>query len=267
MPNSRSRNISSRRTRSSTLKYTKGGIPKIIHQIWIGDKLPPIIKLYTSTFKYIPEYKYKLWGNEDLNLYNFPLTWKYISKLLKSKKIIWAKIADLMRLEILYHHGGVYVDTTMEYVKNLDKVINNSSKFIMSNESDCGLKCRGNRGKLFISNSFIASVPQYKVLARLLSDEYLSNIDFSLPANICTGPYYVRTGIKRISDVKMLPRKYIYPFSYDLHDYDKCISYHEQPGFIKTKYFNQTWYIKYPCDAFKDAVMIKHWDIGGTWIK
>lgn len=270
MVKSRSRKNNSRSKRfrkNNLLKYTIGGIPKIIHQIWIGNTLPPIIKLYTSTFKNIPGYYYKLWGNDDLNSHNFPLTWKYISKLLKSEKIIWAKIADLMRLEILYHFGGVYVDTTMEYIKNLDKVINNTSKFIMSNESDCGLQCRGNRGKLFISNSFIASVPEYKVLKRLLSEEYLSNIDFSVPANIATGPYYVRTGIKRKSDVKMLPRKYIYAFSYDLHDYDKCISYDEQPGFIKTKYFNQVWYIKYPCDSFKDAVMIKHWDIGGTWRK
>ena len=247
------------------IEYTKGGIPKIIHQIWIGSSIPSIIKEYTKTFKYIPDFKYKLWGNKELNKTNFPLIWKYINKLLKKEKIVWAKIADLMRLEILYHHGGIYVDTTMEYIDDLDKYIDNTSKFIMSNELDCGLKCRGQSNKLYISNSFIASVPEYKVLGRLLSEEYLSKIDFKLPANIATGPYYVRTGIKNKSDVKMLPRKLIYPFNYDLHIYDKCISYEAKPGFKKVNYFNQIWYIKIPCKTFSDAIMIKHWDIGGTW--
>ena len=141
-----------------------------------------------------------------------------------------------MRLEILYHIGGVYIDTTIEYVKNLNKILNIDSKFIMSNEENCGLKCIGSKG-LYISNSFIASMPKYKVIERLVSHEYLSSIDFSLPANVSTGPYYVRTGIKRNSDVKMLPTKYIYPISYNSHKDDKCVSYKKQPDFIKTKYF------------------------------
>ena len=247
------------------VSYTKGGIPKIIHQIWIGAKMPSIIKAYTKTFKNIPEYSYKLWGNKDLNENNFPLTWKYINKILNKNKIVWAEIADLMRLEILYHHGGVYVDTTMEYIDGLDDVLDITSKFIMSNEEDCGLDCRGNKNKLYISNSFIASIPEYKVLKRLLSEKYLSKIDFSLPANMATGPYYVRSGIKRRDDVKMLPRKLIYAFNYNLHGNDECILYAKKKGYKKLKYFDQIWYVKIPCDQFEDAIMIKHWDIGGTW--
>lgn len=178
-------------------------IPRIIHQIWIGKAIPPIVKLYMGTFKKQEGFKYKLWTNEDLNKDNFPITYKYIKKLLSKKKVVYAMIADLMRLEILYHYGGIYIDTTMECVKPLDFISNYLKKypFIMSNEENCGLRCRGNNGMLFISNSFIASVPKYKVLERLLSDKYLESIDFRLPANIATGPYYVRTGIK---DIMML---------------------------------------------------------------
>ena len=246
-------------------------IPKKIHQIWIGGEIQPIIAIYTSTFKNIKGFEYKLWGNSDLKKANFPKTWKYISNLMSREKPIWAQITDLMRLEILHRHGGIYVDSTMEYIgkkNSLEKMIETTSKFIMSNESDCGLKCGNGHGELYISNSFIASVPKYKVLTRLLSNKYLSKIDLDKPANKSTGPYYVRTGILDKDDVKMLPINLIYPFNYDTEDsQDPCISETSKRQFIKTSYFKQDWYIKVPCNAYKDAIMIKHWDIGGSWIK
>lgn len=241
-------------------------IPKIIHQIWIGDSLPPILKLYMSTFKNQKNFQYKLWRNKDLTKENFPITYKYIKKILSKKKIVYAMIADLMRLEILYHWGGIYVDTTMECLKPLDNLLKTKSPFIMCNEEPCGLKCRGDEGKLFMSIGFIASVPGYKVLKRLLSEKYLEKIDFDLPANMATGPYYVRKGIKRYSDVKLLPTKYIYPLG--IEDEDPCFSLEKNTGFKKVKYNNEkNYYIKFPCTYFKNekVYMTKHWPTGKTW--
>lgn len=243
-------------------------IPKIIHQIWIGNSMPPIIELYTESFKKQKGFKYRLWLNEDIKRENFPLTYKYIKRLLARKRVIYAMISDLMRLEILYHHGGIYVDTTMECVKSLNSILKDESPFIMSNENPCGLKCRGKYNKLFISNSFIASIPKYKVLERLLSEKYLKSIDFNIPANLATGPYYVRTGIKRHKDVKLLPTKYIYPFNYK--DEDPCISLEKKKGFRKVKYNDEKqYYIKFPCTFYKkeNVYIIKHWSLGKTWIK
>lgn len=243
-------------------------IPRIIHQIWIGKAIPPIVKLYMKTFKNQRGFEYKLWSNKDLTENNFPITYRYIKKILSKKKVVYAMIADLMRLEILYHHGGVYVDTTMERLKSIEKILKTKSQFIMSNEEPCGLKCRGENNKLFISNSFIASIPEYKVLKRLLSEEYLKSIDFNLPANLATGPYYVRTGIKRHTDVKILPTKYIYPF--DFEEQDPCVYLEKRKGFRKIKYNDEkNYYIKFPCTCYKDdnVYIIKHWSVGGTWIK
>ena len=245
-------------------------IPRVIHQIWIGKSIPPIIKLYMNTFKNQKKqnnFKYKLWSNKDLTKDNFPITYRYIKKILSKKKVIYAMIADLMRLEILYHHGGIYVDTTMELVKPIDDILKNKSPFIMSCEEPCGLKCRGDEGKLYISNSFIASVPGYKVLERLLSDKYLKSIDFDSWANMATGPYYVRKGIKRHSDVKMLPTNYIYPLSFE--DEDPCVSLEKKRDLKKIKYNDEKYYyIKFPCTSYKNhnVYMIKHWSVGKTWL-
>ena len=97
--------------------------------------LPSIVERYMSTFRNMEGYTYKLWGNVDLTRENFPRTWKYIQELLNKPKIIYAMIADLMRLEILFRHGGIYVDASMEALKNLDVIFEKTdASFIMSNE-------------------------------------------------------------------------------------------------------------------------------------
>ena len=251
-----------------------GYIPKLIHQIWIGPRLPPILGKYCSTFKNMKGYRYKLWRTKDLHEANFPHTWKYIEKLLQAPKIIYAMIADLMRIEILYHHGGIYVDTSFEAVKNLDVILDHTkAKFIMSNELSCGLKCRGGDKKaLYISNSFIVSTPGYIVLSRLISNEYLSMIDFTTNANYATGPYYVRSGILSYKEIKILPTTMIYPYNYGEKNhnddfFDECFSLERKDGFRKYGYFNNTYFLKFPCKAYPNAIMIKNFEIGGTWKK
>ena len=40
-------------------------IPKIIHQIWIGEEMPDKLKGFTDKMKSEhPDYEYYLWGNE-----------------------------------------------------------------------------------------------------------------------------------------------------------------------------------------------------------
>ena len=234
--------------------------------------MPSIIKYYTSTFKKLEDegFEYRLWGNEDINEINFPKTFTTINKLLSRTKILYAQIADIMRLEILYNHGGIYVDTTMEYIGNIDNIPIDEYPFILSNEKNCGLDCVGKYDKKFISNSFIASVPRYIVLERLLDkkkmDEILINYN-NYPVNVLSGPYYLRRGIEDESEVKVLDINLIYPFNYENEDnFDKCLSYDEKIGYEKEQYFDNVFYIKKPCDEYKDSVMIKHWDVGGSWI-
>jgi mannosyltransferase OCH1-like enzyme len=249
-------------------------IPKFIHQIWIGNIMPSILNKYTSSFKNMEGYGYKIWTNKDLTETNFPKTWKYIDLLLNKKKIKYASIADLMRLELLFWYGGIYVDTSFEAIKNLDVILDNypNSSFIMSNESNCGLDCKGIKKKHYISNSFIISKPGYIVLERLLSEEYLSNINFRQKANFATGPYYVRTGILNNNEVTMIPTNLVYSYNYDDDEenekfFEECFSHRKRKGYRKYSYNDETYYIKFPCKAYPNAVLIKNFEIGGSWKK
>ena len=94
-------------------------IPKIIHYCWFGKgNLPKLAeKCIESWKKYCPQYKIVCW-NED----NFDINQnKYAKEAYEAGK--WAFVSDYVRLKVLYDEGGIYLDTDVELVKPLDKLI------------------------------------------------------------------------------------------------------------------------------------------------
>lgn len=94
-------------------------IPKVIHYCWFGDKPIPKMakKCLKSWGKYCPGYEIKLW-NED----NFDLNCnQYVKEAYEAKK--WAFVTDYARLYIVYHYGGIYLDTDVELIQPLDSLL------------------------------------------------------------------------------------------------------------------------------------------------
>jgi mannosyltransferase OCH1-like enzyme len=92
-------------------------IPRVIHQIWIGGKVPEVFKAYMQSWiaKH-PGWEYKLWCDEDvktLHLYNRALYESVDNPGVKS---------DILKWEIIYQFGGVYVDVDFECLKPLDQL-------------------------------------------------------------------------------------------------------------------------------------------------
>jgi mannosyltransferase OCH1-like enzyme len=100
-------------------------IPKIVHQIWIGPKKRPDIwmdgvKEFCKTYGY----EYVLW--DDAKVSDFMLINKEqydIEKTYNGK-------SDILRYEILYRNGGIYVDADMAITNHekLNTLINNFDK-------------------------------------------------------------------------------------------------------------------------------------------
>lgn len=97
-------------------------IPKIIHVIWINGKIqdcsvPKELKKYIDTWKDMhPDWEYKLWTDADvekIKLHN--------QDLYDDAKNFGMK-SDILRYEIVYKYGGVYVDTDLECLKPLDRL-------------------------------------------------------------------------------------------------------------------------------------------------
>ncbi len=75
------------------------------------------IKCIESWHKFMPDYEYKLW-NED----NFDLSCnQYVYEAYEAKK--YAFVTDYVRLYALYTEGGIYMDTDVEVLKPYDDLL------------------------------------------------------------------------------------------------------------------------------------------------
>ena len=268
-------------------------IPKKVHLIWIGGDPPDYFELFLQTFeKYLSEFSIKVWGNKDLTRKNFPKTYSYIQKAkkLQGKPIKdeenntllddnyepykyskWAQITDLMRLEIVYNHGGYYFDTTFEILKPMYNLLNKEGvHFVGCNEIP-----RFNNVHI-LSNSFFGATKGNIILKRLLSKTRLNNIDFFDHAvDFQTGPGYLRSGIKSNDNYFIFPTTYFYPFveeyspgidpPYRKSSKNKC---HDTKKRRKTmKHLkNNKGYLDFPCKKYPKSYALKHWQLGKSWL-
>lgn len=110
-------------------------IPKIIHFCWFGNKkIPKEYKRYIATWKkYCPEYKIYCWTEKKYNIKKN----KFMQTAYQNRK--WGFVPDYARLDIIYHYGGIYLDTDVEVLRNLDDLLKNKMFVGMENGNSIAL--------------------------------------------------------------------------------------------------------------------------------
>ena len=78
-------------------------IPKIIHQLWIGNKPSPSRFMDTWKEKH-PEYEYISWNEQEIKKRQIHFS---CQNRIDDMEEINGK-ADIMRWEILYHYCGIF---------------------------------------------------------------------------------------------------------------------------------------------------------------
>lgn len=93
-------------------------IPKIIHYCWFGgNPLPADVKQCIESWKKMcPDYEIKRWDESNFDVNAHPFT-----KAAYEAKA-WAFVSDYARLKVVYDNGGIYLDTDVELLKNLDSL-------------------------------------------------------------------------------------------------------------------------------------------------
>jgi mannosyltransferase OCH1-like enzyme len=180
-------------------------VPKIIHQIWIGKEVPKEFADYINSWKEKhPDWEYRLWTQHDIASFGF-VNKKYI---LESRNP--GEISDLMRYEILYRYGGVYIDMDFECLHSLDELHYLYDFYIGLQPLDSDL--------LQVGIGIIGSIPKHPILKHVI-DGISKNWENTLYKNMATartGPIYMtrmfyryagHTGTRDIA----FPAHYFYP--------------------------------------------------------
>lgn len=95
-------------------------IPKIIHYCWFGRQEKPekVKKCIESWEKFCPDYQIICWNEDN---YKIESKCAFVQEAYRAGK--WAFVSDYARIEVVYEHGGVYLDTDVELLKPLDDII------------------------------------------------------------------------------------------------------------------------------------------------
>lgn len=167
--------------------FAEPTIPKIIHQIWIGPHpFPQEAREWQQSWSKIhPDWEYKLWTNEDVKQLDFPNK-KYFDEATN-----WGEKADILRYELIYEFGGLYVDVDFASLKPLD-FLHYACDFYTGIHAVPLLFAN----KLRINNGLIAARPHHPILAR--AREQIQHSRYGAGVASRTGPDFF-TGV--INDV------------------------------------------------------------------
>ena len=186
--------------RSRTLK-----IPKIIHQIWIGKELPQAFVQFQRTWQiYHPDWEYRLWTQHDINSLNL----RNREFVLQSRNP--GEISDLMRYEILYQYGGVYLDVDYECLRSLDPLHYLYDFYIGIQPLDSGL--------VQLGIGIIGAAPGHPILNECIEHvkDGWGNKQLEQKATARTGPiyctkiFYAHANRASTCDIA-LPASFFYP--------------------------------------------------------
>ena len=207
------------------------GIPKIIHQIWIGKNVIPQDWVDTvSEFAKTYGYEYKLWTESNVP----SLMWdsfkdlENVYKKMESKKA-YAGCSDIIRLLALYEFGGIYIDA--------DSVIMKAKKFndfLENNKADVFFGWRNQiepkikailekdkspeirNTKRLVANGLIGSVKDHPFI-KILIEGIVKSVENGKDVHAwqSVGPLYVSREYfahkNEFPKIKVYPMKYFYP--------------------------------------------------------
>lgn len=96
-------------------------IPKVIHYVWVGgNPKPEKIETCMKTWKkHLGDYEIVEWNESNFDIHEN----KYVEQAYKQKK--WAFVSDYIRAKAIYEHGGIYLDTDVLVLDNLEDLLSN----------------------------------------------------------------------------------------------------------------------------------------------
>lgn len=196
-------------------------IPKIVHQIWLGGEVPEVCKPWMETWQTLDGWEYKLWTDEDLK------TFKLYNQDLYNSIANLAEKSDILRMEILFRYGGVYVDADLACTRPewFEELHRDYDFYIGIEPLTHGAIYKYHMFKF--CNAIMASLPGHQLLEAMMVNvtaNYLAYLHLGVVER--TGPSYIS---RIICEYELqgahkqrnlyLPCSFFYPFSINQTSY------------------------------------------------
>ena len=205
-------------------------IPKIIHQIWLGDKKKMPVDFMKTVRDKHSGWKYILWTEENISHIVNHKKFKIVSEYNKSVDNKFTNLANILRYEKLFEYGGIYIDA--------DSICNKPFNDLMDNEFFAAYENEVKQPNL-IANGVIGSVPRYPILEMCIDEIKRMNnkVITRKPSFKTTGPVLLTKIINEYGKEKIAvyPSWYFFPVHYSGYVVNKKID----PQ--KDSYTNQLW--------------------------
>jgi len=205
-------------------------IPKKIHQIWLGGRLPEKYVRLTKTWQeFHPTWEYRLWTDRDADRIQMSKRNIFDACVNKGMK------SDILRYEILSQQGGLYVDTDFECLRAFDD--------FMYLDFFAGISYDGD---MVLYNGLIATIPHHPIIelcSDALNKKYAGKCAMTIMN--ATGPYhFTRCFLARVTkDTKgviAFPMGFFYPIPNYVMD-EVNLSDYLYPYSYAVHYWNISW--------------------------
>lgn len=206
-------------------------IPKKIHYCWFSDNPIPesLQKCIDSWKEKCPDYEIICWNEKNYDVNQR----RYTAEAYANQK--YGFVADVARFDILYEHGGIYLDTDVELLESLDEML--------YQEAFTGTEKWGNIN----SGGGCGAVPRHpmiKILSEQRDDISFINQDGSL--NMDTNGIYetkvfLENGFQIQNETQVINGVTVYPpLVFHPYDYVSCEEV-RVPETFSIHYFSGTW--------------------------
>lgn len=183
-------------------------IPKLVHLIWVGPRPKPDVfyDCFKSIQEHMPAWEIKVWTDAEVKKLGLTYQQYY------DEETNYGAKSDILRYELLYRFGGVYIDADMILTKPLD-ILHHSYEFYC-----CLMPCSR---IAIISNGIIGSAPGHPIIKECLDTLHLNRTAPDVLTR--TGPlhfqqaFYNRAKIVTVKEnqrIVALPKNCFFPFDF-----------------------------------------------------
>ncbi|MEJ7785727.1 MAG: glycosyltransferase [Solirubrobacteraceae bacterium] len=169
-------------------------IPHILHQIWVGpNPLPEEYERYAHTWvAHHPRWEVRLWSENNLPT-------DLVRKEALERLRVPAERSDILRLELLWRFGGVYVDTDLRCLRSIEPLIAGVDFFAAYLKP--GRVCNG----------VLGSVPGHRILERAVQ-ELQPRTEYGFDKG-AAGSVFVQRLLRDYPEATVYPASYFFPDS------------------------------------------------------